>query len=448
MNKIYSLLTSFLIFFILISCSFDNKTGVWKDKSKELEMKSVGKNVKRVFSKVEKFKEEVSNDLIINISRPVINYDWIDENFSVNNLLPHFEYEDKKNLIFKSKKILKKINSDYSDFVPLISKNNIFLYDSSGSIYNYSLEKKILVWRFNFYKKKFKKFPIKINLKIESNNLIVSDNLGYFYSIDVNSGEIQWAKNYGVPFRSNIKVAGQYIFAVNQDNKFYGIRKNDGEKSLDLETFPSFLHAEQKTNISVDDVKRNVYFITSSGEVYSINYEKNIVNWIYKATTRSVDKTVDLFFSSPIIFYDDKIIISTSVSTISLNSSNGRLNWELPFSTYIRPAISNDFIFLASDDGFIINLNTKTGKVVWSKNLFNKSKKINKEKIGKITSIILISEKIFVTTKKGYFLFIDYNNGEISNYAKADSSGFFSKPIVVNKKIYIVNMKGQILIFN
>ena len=72
------------------------------------------------------------------------------------------------------------------------------------------------------------------------------------------------------------------MFAINQDNKFYGIRNVDGEKVLDLETFPSFLQSVQKANISIDKVNKNIYFITSAGEVYSINYETNIINWIYK----------------------------------------------------------------------------------------------------------------------------------------------------------------------
>ena len=124
------------------------------------------------------------------------------------------------------------------------------------------------------------------------------------------------------------------------------------------------------------------------------------------------------------------------------------MNWEIPISTYIRPAISKDFIFLVTNDGFILNLNILNGKVIWSKNLYNKSKKINLKKVGEITSLLLLSDQIFLTTKRGYFIFLNYKNGEIINYAKADGSGFFSKPIVVDKKIYLINMKGQIAVFD
>ena len=95
-----------------------------------------------------------------------------------------------------------------------------------------------------------------------------------------------------------------------------------------------------------------------------------------------------------------------------------------------------------------MNADISTGKVIWSKNLLNKSKKITRDKIGDVTSIMLVSNEILVTTKKGYFIFIDYKNGKIINYVNADKKGFYSKPVIVNKKIYIVNMKGRLLVFN
>jgi len=457
MNKFYKLLILILFPIIVINCSFGNRTGIWKDLSKELAIKKDRTKYKPIFIKGEKFKKEISNDIVINISKPITNDNWLEKNFTTINFVPHLKYENKKNLVFKSKKIGKIKGSIFnsekgsifnSEFEPLIINENIFFHDMFGSIYNYSTSEERIIWKYNFYKKRFKKHSFKINLTIESNNLIVSDNLGYLYSIDLESGKLIWAKNYGIPFRSDIKTDGGYLFLINQDNKFYIIQKSNGEKKIDIETFPSFLKNNHQASISIDPIKKNVYFITTAGEVYSLNYKTNIINWLYKTTLRDFEKKVDLFFSSPIIYKEDSIIVSTSVSTISLNTLNGALNWELPFSTYLRPVVLKEFIFLVSKDGFILSLDRKTGKVIWSRNLFNKSKKFSKKKIGEINSLMLISNQIFMTTNKGYFLFANYQNGKIINYAKVDKTGFFTKPIVANKNIYIINGKMRVLVFN
>jgi outer membrane protein assembly factor BamB len=449
MNKFCKLLIVMLFPIIFINCSFGNRTGIWKDLSKETTIKKERAQYKPIFAKGEKFKKEISNDIVVNISKPITNDHWLEQNFTAINFVPHLQYENKKNLVFKSKKIGKIKGSIFnSEFEPLIVNENIFFYDIFGSIYNYSTSEERIIWKYNFYKKRFKKHFFKMNLTIQSDNLIVSDNLGYLYNIDVESGKLIWAKNYGIPFRSNIKTDDEYLFLINQDNKFYIIQKSNGEKKIDIETFPSFLKNNYQASISIDPIKKNAYFITTAGEVYSLNYKTNVINWLYKATLRDFEKKVDLFFSSPIIYKEDSIIISTSVSTISLNTLNGTLNWELPFSTYLRPVVLREFIFLVSKDGFILNLDRETGKVIWSNNLFNKSEKFNKKKIGEINSLMLISNQIFMTTSKGYFLFANYQNGKIINYAKVDKTGFFTKPIVANKNIYIINRKMRVLVFN
>ena len=132
-------------------------------------------------------------------------------------------------------------------------------------------------------------------------NIILSDNLGYIYSININSGKLVWAKNYGVPFRSNIKIDDNNIFLLNQDNKFYTIKEKTGEKTLDLETFPSFLKSKLETTISLDPKNKNLYFITSSGELYSINYATRNINWL---------STI----------FSDKALIRISLISLSINS--------------------------------------------------------------------------------------------------------------------------------
>ena len=86
----------------------------------------------------------------------------------------------------------------------------------------------------------YKNRPKEINISISKNNLIISDNLGYVYSLSKKNGKINWAKNYGVPFKSNIKIDGDNVFLLNQDNKFYIISETNGKQKLDLETFLFF----------------------------------------------------------------------------------------------------------------------------------------------------------------------------------------------------------------
>ena len=448
MTKIFSFITLLIITTFLTNCSFNDPLNFFKNKEADLKKEILTKNTKLVFETQKKFDKEISGN--INKTIPISSSDnWLQTNFASNNLVPHLEYENQKYLVYKSKKIGKnKFNLSDAFFEPLFFNEAIFFYDFSGNIYKFSISEKKLIWKFNFYKKRYNDIPIKIKLKISDQNLMIADNLGYIYSIQTKTGQLNWAKNYGIPFRSNIKVSNKHIFILNQDNKYYEINENDGGQNLSLETFPSFLRSKQETHICLDSNRNNIYFVTSTGQLYSINYITKNINWLSTIFSSGKDQSQDLFYSSPIICKNDKIFFSSSDSTFSINSKNGNIIWQLPFATELRPIITDDFIFLASKNGFFLNINSKTGEVVWSKDLFKNSQEIKKNKIGDIQSILLVSDQILATTTKGYFLFVNYRNGEIINYTKASKSGFFSNPTLVNKRIYLLDKKMRVLVFN
>ena len=152
---------------------------------------------------------------------------------------------------------------------------------------------------------------------MEENKIYVSDNLGYLYSINIETSEINWAKNYGIAFNSNIKIKDNKIFSLNQENKFYLINERDGNQILGLDTFPSFLKSKYITNITLDD-KNNVFFITSNGEFYSVNYLSNNINWLSNIFTKNTTGETELFYSSPMVAKKGRIFFSSSVSTFSM----------------------------------------------------------------------------------------------------------------------------------
>ncbi len=447
MIKVSKLKLFFILLFFLNNCSFQNSGGFFENKQEKFEKELKRKNSKLVFSPQKKFSSEISGMVSESLNMPILTENWNQNSFNPNNYIPNILYQNEKNIIFKSKKIGKnkfKLSNPFLE--PLVMNDNLIFSDYSGNIYNYSIKDKKILWKFNFYKKRYKNFPIKIKKILFKKNLIASDNLGYIYSINIETSQINWAKNYGIAFNSNLKTDGDKIFILNQDNKLYVVNFNDGSQILDLETFPSFLKSKYNSNIVLDN-SGNIFFITSNGELYSINYLSNNINWLSNISSKNSGKT-ELFYSSSIVYNNTQIFFSTSVSTYSINTGNGSINWSLPFSTNLRPIVSQKFLFLATKDGFILNVDSKTGKVNWSQSLFKEKSKLKKNKVGEIISILLVSDQILATTSSGYFLFIDYKSGKILNYTKASKSGFYASPAIVNKKIYAIDNKLKVLIFN
>ena len=76
----------FIFLFILNSCSFDNKTGIWKEHNKQIikEVRSQEK-IEKIFKKKEIFEDEIeSKDLVI-LSKELKNISWPEDNLFENN---------------------------------------------------------------------------------------------------------------------------------------------------------------------------------------------------------------------------------------------------------------------------------------------------------------------------------------------------------------------------
>ena len=129
----------FLIFFLILlsNCSFDNKSGIWKEHNKKIIKKAKNEEkVEKIFKKNKIFDEEVRSTDIVIISKEKENFGWLEDNLNSNNDVSHLKYQNNKDRILKSKKIGKRnhsleiINSD-----PLVFEENIYFSDLNGNIY-------------------------------------------------------------------------------------------------------------------------------------------------------------------------------------------------------------------------------------------------------------------------------------------------------------------------
>lgn len=85
--------------------------------------------------------------------------------------------------------------------------------------------------------------------------MFASDNLGFIYSIDVNSGKILWLQNYGIPFSSHLNFYKGILYVVNQNSRLYAFNASDGLKIWSFEALSGVVKPSKSSNISIDNDK-------------------------------------------------------------------------------------------------------------------------------------------------------------------------------------------------
>lgn len=438
-----------IIFLFVFGCSFDNKTGIWKNdnivKNENTNNEEEFVNLNEIFE-TSSFNKTINldNDYKFNISAPINNFNWHDYYYSNANNLANFYYSKLGNEIYKSKKLSRIKNNNFS----LFHDDTYIFSDRKGNIIFFSLREKKITNKFNFYKQKYKKnLEKKLNLFIENNILYVSDNLGFIYAYDFNLNKILWAKNHNIPFRSNLKIKNNKIFTSNQNNDFLLINKKSGEIIKKIPTEENNIQNAFRNNVANDNLD-TLFFLNSYGSLYSIDANLLQVKWFVNLN-RSFDlNPLNTFYSKPIIYHKKKIIISTTTYTYIIDSETGTTISKLNFSSVARPLIHNNYLFMTNKNNFLLAYDLIDNKILYAYNIDEQianSLKIKKQKIS-LKYFMLVNNDFLLFLNNSYILYFNIR-GKLKEIKKLNSK-ISSEPIFIDKSLLYLDKKNRLRVLN
>ena len=326
---------------------------------------------------------------------------------------------------------------------PIISNNNIIFSDDRGTIFNINKQGKIN-WKKNVYKKIYKKIYKILSIAIYKNYVFVSDNIGFIYKLDIIDGNIIWIKNHGVPIKSDIKLFEDKIFLINQDNRLLCLEVNDGSLLWNSRSIGSFIKSQHLLSLAISK-KKDLVILNSAGDLVKLKSSNGQIYWTLSVLGSLYAHDTDFFRSSKIVLIDNEIIFSTSTSTFSLNLTNGQLNWEIEVGSSNTPIIDKNNIFIVTNNGFFLNLERKTGNVIWSTNILKILKK--KKQNTNVTGFVLGSGKIYATTKNGYLIVSSANSGKVESFEKIGDP-IYAPPIIHDGSLFILTQNSRIFGLN
>ena len=369
---------NFLFFIILLalfnSCSFDNKTGIWKNENNSSPSKNkIYKDFETISTSQNFFNETIvlKKNYNFDFSSPETSINWTDILYAPNNNFKNFNYNNLNEVLFKSKKISKYNVGKYK----LFENDNLIISDERGNLLIFSVNENKIVRKFNFYKKKFKKIEKIINYAVENNIIYVGDNLGYLYAYNYISDKILWAKDYKIPFNSNLKIFQDKIIISNQNNDLNILKKSTGDLLKSIPTEEFFIKNQFKNNLSINN-KGDVFFLNSFGSLYSINLSSMKINW-FNNFNQSLDfSSSNYFMGNQVINSNKVIVISSSKDTYLINDKTGSVIKKFNFSSEIKPIIIKKNLIILSKNNFLINIDLDTKNIIYSYDISKEKNKV------------------------------------------------------------------------
>ena len=432
MNRL--VLLSITLFF-LNHCSLNENSRVWKDNQKELSNKS---NIKKVFDEENLVIQEFNKELNLDLSLIKINSKFIDN----QNNFGSQSYKGKLNKIgiYKFSKLEE---LSHIDFKPLFFENGIIFFDKKGSIIRYNKNKKV-IWKKNYYSKVEKKLYPKINFTLDKNNILVSDSIAKYYSISINTGELNWSKNNKYPFNSEIKKYKNKFFVIDYKNTLRCYKIDDGSECWNLQTEDSFTISNSKYSLAI--IGDMVVFSNSIGDITAVDIESGLIIWQLPTQSSNIINETYNFKTSQLVSDGDSIYFSNNKKEFySIDVKTGTTNWINDINSNITPVIIGNLIFTVSNEGYLYVIENTTGNIIRVNDLY----KIYKEKKRKNVypvGFVIGYKKLYLTNSDGKMIIVDLQNGNVLKTEKV-SSNLVSKPFIFNKNLFLIR-NGSIIQYN
>ena len=432
MNRIIILIIA-LIF--LNQCSFNENSRIWKDKENKLEAQ---KNIKKVFLEDKKITTEFNQELKLDLSIIKFNNKIIDNE---NN----YGSQNYEGLIDKigNYKFSKFEDINQLNFKPIFLDDGLIFFDKKGSIIRYN-DKTTVLWKQNHYSKSEKKLRPKLDFIQDGENLLITDSIAKYYSVNINSGKLNWSKNNIYPFNSDIKKHKNKIFVIDYKNTLRCYNISDGNECWNLKTEDSFTISNSKFSLIV--INDKVIFSNSIGDITAVDIETGVIIWQLPTQSSSIINETYNFKISKLVSDGNSIIFSNNKNEFhSIDVKTGTINWINEINSNITPIITGNLIFTVSNEGYLIVIEKNKGNIIRVTDLFKYYKLKERKKI-KPVGFVIGNTNLYLTNTDGKMIVVDLSLGDIKKIEKI-SGDFISRPFIFNQNLFVIR-NGSIIQYN
>ena len=432
MNKLIIILIAFIF---LNNCSFNEDSKIWKNKDQDL---SQDQNIKQIFADEKTTVTEFNKVLKLDLSNLKTN-NKINDN---KNNLSSQTYGGNLNKIgnYKFSKF-EEINT--INFEPLFLSDGIIFFDKKGSIIRYDNNKKVL-WKQNHYSKSEKKLSPKINFILKDNSIIATDSIAKYYSISLETGNLNWSKNNTYPFNSNIKNFKNKIFVVDYKNTLRCYNVKDGSECWNLQTEDSFTISNLKYSLLIID--EMVVFSNSVGDITSVDIETGLIIWQLPTQSSNIINETYNFKISKLVSDGNSIFFSNNKNEIySVDAKTGIVNWINNLNSNIKPVIVGNLIFTVSDEGYLYVIEKNKGNIIRVTDLLSNYKPRQRKNIQPI-GFVIGDKNLYLTNSDGKIVVADLSDGKVTKIEKV-SGGLVSEPFIFDNNLFVVR-NGSIVQYN
>jgi len=272
----------------------------------------------------------------------------------------------------------------------------------------------------------------------ENGRLYVANGYGIVSALDPATGKAIWTKDLDVPVRAAPTAAGDRLYVITIDGKFYCLSGIDGSELWATRGLPQSASLMTSTSPAVDGDVVVVPF--PSGDIMAFKLSDGSTIWTENlARTRQTSQIASMSdVARPAIDNGVVYAIGHAGRMVAAQAKSGDRVWSLSIPGAEPPCVAGDTVFVVDTGGRLMALQRSDGKTRWITQL---------PAAKNYSGPIMAANTLFLVSSKGEVVSVDPMSGKIGGTMSVGDTVYIA-PIVAQGHMFVLTDSAKLVALN
>lgn len=335
------------------------------------------------------------------------------------------------------------VGNYYSRLAPAVRYGKLYVADRAGQITAFNEDDGKQVWSVDLtdsFKDDVlptsKGIQLSAGITAARNKVFIGAENGLLVALDAETGAILWHVIADGELLSAPTVGDDIVTVNTGSGSLQAFDVNDGAS---LWTYHSQLPSLTLRGTGSAAYEAGGFFVgTADGKIAVVIKTNGQAAWekaIYTPKGGNEFSRMADVDMKPLLLGDNLYAVSYNGNLVSMEMRSGRIVWSRQYSSFHELSYSGASLFLIDDHSRIYAVDRRNGLELWSNTALS-----NRD----VTSSVVFNGYLVVGDFEGYLHFLDMSTGEIAGRIRIDSSGLYSRPIVIGDNLYVQARDGVV----
>ncbi len=322
---------------------------------------------------------------------------------------------------------------------PIVAEGRVYTIDAVGTVRAFSASGGSALWAMSLVPEGERaKEASGGGVAADGGRLYAVSGFGLVAAIDPKTGKKIWEKNLGVPVRAAPTAAGERVFVVTKEGRFFCLSGLDGGELWNVRGLPQSASLLTSTSPAVDNDIVVVPY--PSGEIVALNVADGSAVWTESlARTRTTSELAALSDAArPAIDGGTVFAVGHGGRMIATQQRTGERLWSLNVPSTQTPYVAGDNVFVVDTSGQLLAITRREGQIVWTAQLPGAKS---------WSGPVLAGNRLWLASSKGHLIGVEATTGKVSTQQNVGQAVYIA-PVVAQGRMYILTANARLMAFN